>query len=45
MLNEIERIEFWVTLNQKEIKENEDKKIKESDEVKTKEDTERNKPK
>jgi hypothetical protein len=45
MLNEIERIEFWVTLNQKEIKENEDKKIKESDEVKTKEDTERNQPK
>ena len=45
MLNEIERIEFWVTLNQKEIKENEDKKIKESDDVKTKEDTERNQPK
>ena len=45
MLNEIERIEIWVTLNQKEIKENEDKKIKESDDVKTKEDTERNQPK
>ena len=45
MLNEIERIEFWVTLNQKEIKENEYKKIKESDGVKTKEDTERNQPK
>lgn len=45
MMNEIERIEFWVTLNPKEIKENEDKKIKESENVETKDNIEGNQSK